>query len=263
MQILEATSNSQKLPANRQPQELVKLTKAKILIVDDEEDIVEVVSYNLDKEGYEIIKAFTGEEALEKIRFEKPDLVLLDLMLPGIDGLEVCRELKKDSEFNNIPILMVSARGDEADIVSGLELGATDYVTKPFSQRVLTARIKSALKRYDTNSESICDETVQLHGIAIHNGRHEVKLNGVLVDLTASEFRLLDLLIRKPGWVFTRYQIVDAVRGEDCAVTARSVDVQLVGLRRKLGAKADILETVRGVGYRVREEIDLAIPIGD
>lgn len=233
---------------------IVKPKKAKVLVVDDEEDIIEVVAYNLEKEGYQVIRALSGEEAIEKVLSDKPDLVILDLMLPGIDGLDVCRELKQKPELSPIPIIMLSARGDEADIVSGLELGASDYITKPFSQRILNARIKSVLKRSAIVSSSP-EQLFEFHGITIHSGRHEVRIDGVLIDLTASEFRLLDLMIRKPGWVFTRMQIVDAVRGEDCAVTARSVDVQVVGLRRKLVHKADLIETVRGVGYRVREDL--------
>jgi two-component system alkaline phosphatase synthesis response regulator PhoP len=236
------------------PQTITKPKKAKVLVVDDEEDIIEVISYNLEKEGYQVLRALSGEEAIEKVLSSKPDLVILDLMLPGIDGLDVCRELKQKPELSLIPIIMLSARGDEADIVSGLELGASDYITKPFSQRILSARIKSVLKRSAINA-SATDQLFEFHGITIHPGRHEVRSDGELLDLTASEFRLLDLLIRKPGWVFTRMQIVDAVRGEDCAVTARSVDVQVVGLRRKLGHKADLIETVRGVGYRVREDL--------
>jgi two-component system alkaline phosphatase synthesis response regulator PhoP len=236
------------------PLEIFKTRKAKILVVDDEEDIIEVISYNLEKEGYHVVRALSGEEAIDKVAAERPDLVILDLMLPGIDGLEVCKKLKQNQDYLSIPIVMLSARGDEADIVAGLELGASDYITKPFSQRILSARLKSVLKR-GSGITVPSDQIYEFQGISIHPGRHEVRIDGELADLTASEFRLLDLLIRKPGWVFTRTQIVDAVRGEDCAVTARSVDVQVVGLRRKLGNKADLIETVRGVGYRVKEEI--------
>ncbi len=232
----------------------VKPQKAKILVVDDEEDIVEVVSYNLIKEGYQVSRALSGEEAIQKISEEKPDLIILDLMLPGIDGLDVCKHLKGDLKLQSIPILMLSARGDEADIVTGLELGASDYVTKPFSQRILNARIRSVLKR-SINTTAPLDQQIELQGITIHPGRHEVRIDGEVIELTASEHKLLDLLIRKPGWVFTRHQIVDVVRGEDCAVTARSVDVQVVGLRKKLGYKADLIETVRGVGYRFKEDL--------
>jgi len=231
-----------------------RLIRARVLIVDDEEDIVEVISYNLEKDGYLISRAYSGEEALEKVRVDNPDLILLDLMLPGIDGLDVCKELKSNLASKHIPIVMLSAKGDEADVVSSLELGATDYITKPFSQRILSAKIKSVLKRGQLAPEIQDDAAVSLHGISLHAGKHEVRVDGALLELTATEFRLLKLLIGKPGWVFTRDQIVDAVRGEDCAVTSRSVDVQLVGLRKKLGSKAEILETVRGVGYRVKAD---------
>ena len=263
MQLTEAKPDTQSAAPQVLTQKQIKPTKGKILVVDDEEDIVEVISYNLKKEGYQVLTASTGEEALKSIEIEKPNLVLLDLMMPGIDGLDVCRELKKNPEFENIPVVMLSARGDESDIVAGLELGATDYITKPFSHKILIARIKSALRRHSPDTKVAPSETVCLHGITIHNGRHEVRIEDDLIDLTATEFKLLDLLVRKPGWVFTRYQIVDAVRGEDCAVTARSVDVQLVGLRRKLGAKADILQTVRGVGYRVKEETEFTVLSGN
>lgn len=240
--MLEVDSTIQKLPPS----------KGRVLVVDDEEDIVEVIGYNLSREGYNVDRAYTGEEALERVNSQRPDLILLDLMLPGIDGLDVCRSIKRSDEYSAIPIIMLSARGEEMDVVMGLEIGADDYITKPFSQRVLQARIKSALRRR-VEPPPTEDAVVQIHNIAIHPGRHEVFLNGEKIDLTPTEFRLLHVLSRKAGWVFTRYQIVEAVRGEDFAVTARSVDVQIVGLRRKLGDSADLIETVRGVGYRMKD----------
>lgn len=224
----------------------------KILAVDDEEDILELLDYNLSKEGFRVLRAASGERALEVAKSEKPDLVVLDLMLPGLDGLEVCRHLKSDRQTADIPIVMLTAKGEEADIVLGLEMGADDYVTKPFSPRVLTARVRAALRR---RSKSPVDEEtpIEIAGIEIHPGRHEVLVEGNPVRLTFSEYQILSFLARRPGWVFTRYQIVEAVRGTDYAVTDRAVDVQIVGLRKKLGDRGGNIETVRGVGYRFKE----------
>jgi two-component system alkaline phosphatase synthesis response regulator PhoP len=226
--------------------------KTNIVVVEDEEDILELVQYNLLKEGYNTNGVASGEEALTLIRSSLPDLVVLDLMLPGVDGLEVCRELKKDNKTQHIPVVMLTAKGEESDIVAGLELGADDYITKPFSPKVLIARLRAVLRR---RSREAVDEdaTIQAHDITINPGRREVLVAGARVELTNSEFRILHTLARKPGWVFTRYQIVDAVHGEGYPVTDRSVDVQIVGLRKKLGPASDYIETVRGVGYRFKE----------
>jgi two-component system alkaline phosphatase synthesis response regulator PhoP len=223
-----------------------------ILVVEDEEDIQELVKYALIKEGYRVICSGSGEEALKLVRTERPDLVLLDLMLPGVDGLEVCRQLKKDPSTDGIPVIMLTAKGEESDIVAGLELGADDYVTKPFSTRVLVARLRGAFRR---ESRRVADDgqTVSVHDVVINPGRHEVLVAGKSVELSHTEFKVLHLLARRPGWVFTRYQIVDAVHGEDYPVTERSVDVQIVGLRKKLGKAGTYIETVRGVGYRFKE----------
>lgn len=228
------------------------MTRQNILVVDDEEDILELVKYNLGREGYHVSCAATGEEALKCARNKLPDLVVLDLMLPGVDGLEVCRELKGDPKTSHIPVVMLTAKGEEADVVTGLELGADDYLTKPFSPRVLLARIKTVLRRKPSDaSEEV--RTVQVHDLVINPGRHEVLAKGRGVELTFTEFRILYTLAKRPGWVFTRYQIVDAVRGEDYPVTDRSVDVQIVSLRKKLGACGKYIETVRGVGYRFKD----------
>jgi len=228
------------------------MARRMVLVVDDEEDILELLRYNLTKEGFEVECALTGEEALDAARTKRPDLVILDLMLPGIDGLEVCRRLKRDPKTEPIPIVMLTAKGEETDVVTGLELGADDYVTKPFSPRVLTARVRAVLRR---QSKAPPDEssTLAVRDITINPGRHEVLVKGKSVELTLTEFRVLHFLARRPGWVFTRYQIVEAARGTDAVVTDRSVDVHIVSLRRKLGAPADRIETVRGVGYRFRE----------
>lgn len=228
--------------------------KNRILAVDDEEDIVELVRYNLEREGYETLSAFSGKEALEIISKKRPDLIILDLMLPDVDGLEITRRLKRDDDLKNIPIVMLTAKGEEADVVVGLELGADDYIVKPFSPRILLARIRSVLRRRESdNMAEVKSESIRIHDIEIHMGRHQVYIADEPVDLTFSEFEILAFLSRRPGWVFTRSQIVDAVRGDNYPVTERSVDVQVVGLRRKLGAHGDYIETVRGVGYRFKE----------
>jgi two-component system alkaline phosphatase synthesis response regulator PhoP len=228
------------------------MAKQKILVVDDEEDILELLTFNLTKEGYDVSSASTGEEALSVARTESPDLILLDLMLPGMDGLEVARRIKGEPSTKNIPIVMLTAKGEESDIVTGLELGAHDYITKPFSRKVLVARLRAVLRRKE---EQPPDERsiFKRHDLVIHPGRHEVLVSGKEVQLTMTEFGILSFLARRPGWVFTRSQIVDAVKGEDYFVTDRSVDVQIVGLRKKLGSASRWIETVRGVGYRFKE----------
>jgi len=229
------------------------MAKEKILVVDDEEDILELVRYNLVREGYQVTGALSGEEALKKARTQVFNVIVLDLMLPGIDGLEVTKKLKANEKTRNIPIVMLSAKGEEADIVTGLELGADDYITKPFSPRVLVARVRAALRRRIDKPE---DDTavIHIHELEIHPGRRSVIAGGNPVELTYSEFQVLYVLARRPGWVFTRGQIVDAVRGDDYPVTDRSVDVQIVGLRKKLDTYGKYIETVRGVGYRFREK---------
>jgi two-component system phosphate regulon response regulator PhoB len=223
-----------------------------ILAVEDEEDILELLRYNLEKEGYRVTGVVSGEEALRAARSTPPDLIVLDLMLPGMDGLTVCRELKQDAKTRDLPIIILTAKGEEADIVAGLELGADDYVTKPFSPRVLLARLRAVLRRRRAEPAAASD-TLKIHGMVIHPGRHEVLVQGRPVDLTATEFRLLAFLARRPGWVFTRGQIVQGVQGEDYAVSERAVDVQIVGLRKKLGLAGQYIETVRGVGYRLKD----------
>jgi two-component system, OmpR family, alkaline phosphatase synthesis response regulator PhoP len=229
------------------------MAKERILVVDDEEDILELVRFHLARECYQLTLAATGEEALKKAKHETFDLVVLDLMLPGLDGLEVAKALKADARTKSVPIVMLTAKGEDADVVSGLEIGADDYITKPFSPRVLTARIKAVLRR---RSKATPDDTkvIMIYELEIHPGRRTVLAGGKALELTYTEFQLLSVLARRPGWVFTRSQIVDAVRGSDYPVTDRSVDVQVVGLRKKLGTYGDYIETVRGVGYRFKEK---------
>lgn len=230
------------------------MAKERILVVDDEEDILELLKYNLNREGYKVVSASSGEKCLQKAASEKPDLIVLDLMLPGIDGLEVTKILKSDSKTLHIPIIMLTAKGEEADIVAGLELGADDYITKPFSPRILIARVRAVIRRKDKSKKDNDLETIQIHNILINPRKREILAKNKPIDLTFTEFQILYYLAKRPGWVFTRFQIVDAVRGDDYPVTDRSVDVQIVGLRKKLGLCGKYIETVRGVGYRFREK---------
>jgi len=224
----------------------------RILVVEDEEEILELLRYNLVKQGYRVSCAGRGEDALRMARADVPDLVVLDLMLPGVDGMEVCRSLRRDAATQAVPIVILTAKGEEADVVAGLELGADDYVTKPFSPRVLVARIRAVLRR--KAAEAVSDDAaIRIRDVAIHPGRHEVSVGGKVVELTATEFRLLRVLAQRPGWVFTRHQIACLIHGGDAIVTDRSIDVQIVGLRKKLGPAGRSIETVRGVGYRFKE----------
>ncbi len=228
------------------------MSKEHILIIEDETDIQELIKFNLEKESYRVTSTLTGEEGISQVKASHPDLVLLDLMLPGIDGFEVCRRLKSDDETKKIPIVMITAKGEESDIVSGLELGADDYITKPFKPRILIARIRSVLRR--ANKDFSEDSSVMsIHNIQIDSSKFKVTVDGEPVNLTATEFYILKLLIRRPGWVFTRGQIIDAVKGTDYPVTDRSVDVQITGLRKKLKSAGTYIETVRGIGYRFKE----------
>jgi len=228
------------------------MSRGNILVVDDEEDILELVRYNLTKEGYLVRCVGSGEQAIKEAHENAPDLVILDLLLPNIDGLEVCQVLKSDPQTKGIPIIMLTAKSEEADVVSGLELGADDYITKPFSPRVLISRLKAVLRR-GKSKEHEEEQAVRVHELAIHPGRHEITLAGEPVELIYTEFRLLHFLARKPGWAFSRTQIVDKVKGDDYPVTERSVDVQIASLRRKLGSHGNYIETVRGVGYRFKK----------
>ena len=224
----------------------------KILVVDDEEDIQELVRYNLERNGYEVSCVSSGEEAIEGIKSFKPDLVVLDLMLPGIDGFEVCKILKSDPKTERLPIVMLTAKGEESDVVTGLELGAEDYIVKPFSPQVLLARVRTVLRRV-AHEPVDKGSVIEIQDLVIHPGKREVLVKGKQVELTSTEFGILHYLARRPGWVFTRQQIIDAARGDDYPVTDRSVDVHIVGLRKKPGALGNYIETVRGVGYRFRE----------
>lgn len=228
------------------------MAKGKILLIEDDDDIGELVKHNLTREGYRVERASSGELGFTMSRTFKPDLILLDLMLPGIDGLEICKMLKNDMTTTDIPIIMLTAKGEEADVVTGLELGADDYITKPFSVRELLARVKAVLRRKaDRGTEEM--QAVRLDELEINPGKFEVLVKGKRVELTRGEFRLLHLLAGRPGWVFSRSKIIEEVKGEDYPVTERSVDVQIVNLRKKLGPLGKRIETVRGVGYRFKD----------
>jgi two-component system phosphate regulon response regulator PhoB len=227
------------------------MTQPTILVVDDEEDILELVGYNLSRSNYQVRYAATGKEALALTRQVLPDLIVLDLMLPGLDGLDVCKQLKRDPRTAGIPIVMLTAKGEEADVVRGFDLGADDYVTKPFSPRILVARVQAVLRRRQQDAPE--DEVLHVHDLVIDPSRHQVMARGRDVQLTSTEFSTLRLLASQPGRVFTRTQIVDRIRGSDYVVSDRTVDVQIVALRRKLGNCGSYIETVRGVGYRCKE----------
>ncbi len=230
------------------------MAKAIVLIIEDDPDILELQSYTLGKEGYETTMAATGEAGLAAMRERAPDLVLLDVMLPGMDGFELLRKAKADPALARVPVLMVSARGEEADVVTGLELGAEDYVTKPFSPRVLVARARAALRRSGDRAGDTPEDGPVVRGpCAIDPARHELLIDGRPVDLSATEFAMLELLMRESGRVFTRAQMLDRVRGHDYPVTDRAVDVQILSIRRKLGRHAELVETIRGVGYRFKD----------
>ena len=224
------------------------MDKKHILIVDDEQDIRNLLKFNLDNENYKTILIEDGETAISEARKNNPDLIILDLMLPGIQGLDVCRILKNSDDTSNIPILMLTAKGEEVDIVKGLELGADDYVVKPFSVKVLLARVNNILKRKPKPEK---DSVLEFANLIIHPGKHEVNIEGgEKVDLTFSEFKILFVLASHPNWVYTRNQLIDEIRGEDYPVTDRSIDFQIVGLRKKLKKASKYVQTVRGIGYR-------------
>jgi phosphate regulon transcriptional regulator PhoB len=233
----------------RQP--LVKTEK--IVVIEDEDDILEVIAYNLKREGYEVITSTSGEDGLEKIEKCAPQLVVLDLMLPEVDGIELCRKLKADPLTRSIPVIMVTAKGEESDVVLGLGVGADDYVTKPFSPKELVARVKALLRRSRTRPEGGTRERIARGGVVIDPQRHDVQVDGAPVSLTATEFRLLHFLASHPGRVFTRDHLLTRVIGEEAIVIDRNIDVHVRSIRKKLGDHRDLIETIRGVGYRFKD----------
>jgi len=230
--------------------------KANILVVEDDSDIQQLVSYNLIKSGFNVTCADSGEEALQVLDNEQIDLIILDLMLPGKDGMEICTIIRDKKDFVQPPIIMLTAKSEEDDIITGLGCGADDYVTKPFSPRVLIARVQAMLRRKQekiTREQRPESKSIKIHSMLIHPGRHEVLVEGKQVHLTATEFTILEQLASRPGWVYSRQQIIDKIRGYDYLITSRAVDVQIFGLRKKLGNMGSYIETVRGIGYRLKE----------
>ncbi|HOP06428.1 MAG TPA: response regulator [candidate division Zixibacteria bacterium] len=225
----------------------------RIVIIEDEQDIGQLIAYNLQNEGFDTGVYTSGEAGIEAAQADPPDLVLLDWMLPGLNGLEVCRRLRSDHRTEHVPIVFLTAKGEEADIVSGLQEGADDYITKPFSPRVLIARVHAVLRRQTDTEEPEEEDVVAYKSIIVDLKKHEVTCDKKRVELTHTEFQLLLTLMRRPGWVFNRDQLVNCIRGEDVFVNDRTVDVHVAGLRRKLGKSAELIETVRGVGYRFKE----------
>jgi two-component system, OmpR family, alkaline phosphatase synthesis response regulator PhoP len=227
------------------------MAKGTILVIDDEKDLIELVSYNLGKEGFAVRSAPNGEAGLASAISDLPDLILVDLMMPGMDGLEVCRRLRSNARTAATPIIMLTAKSAESDRVVGLELGADDYVTKPFSPRELAARVKAVLRR---SSPQTGASAIIRHGdLAIDMTRREVSCQGNSITLTASEFRLLHFLATHPGQVFSRSELIDGALGREISVVDRTIDVHVTGLRKKLGNCGEYIETVRGFGYRFRE----------
>ncbi len=227
------------------------MPKGTVLVIDDERDIIELVKYSLEKEGYLIKGAIDGESGVSAVQRDIPDLVIVDLMLPGIDGLEVCRRLRADTKTGGIPIIMLTAKSAESDRIVGLELGADDYVTKPFSPRELAARVKAVLRR--TAGQASILPVIRHGALAIDLSRREISCDGKAIPVTASEFRLLHFLADHPGQVFSRSELIDGALGREISVVDRTIDVHITGLRKKLGSCGECIETVRGFGYRFKE----------
>ncbi len=232
------------------------MPKASILVVEDESDIREIISHNLGREGYSVVGVDSAEKGFSELRRGPVDLVLLDMMLPGMDGFEALKRIRAEKSTAKLPVILVTARAEDADIVSGLELGADDYICKPFSPRVLVARVRARLRETGREEGKLegQGEILESNAIRLDPTRHEVSIGGAPVELSATEFSLLEFFMRNPGHVFSRSRLIDAVRGRDYPVTDRAVDVQILGLRKKMGDAGELIETVRGVGYRYREE---------
>jgi len=226
------------------------MNRKKIVVIEDEPDIVEVVSYNLKREGYNVVSVERGDEGLNAIRNQSPNLVILDLMLPGMDGLSICQQMKSDPIVRDIPIIIISAKGEESDVVIGLELGADDYLSKPFSPRELLARVKAVLRRGPTKEDQ-SKERIVIQNLVIDVARHEVRVSGELVNLTATEFKILYQLASQPGRAFTREQLLNRVVGLGVVVVDRNIDVHIRAVRKKLGECSHLIQTIRGVGYRL------------
>ena len=232
---------------------VIMATREKIVVIEDEADILEVLQYNLKREGYRVHASRNGEDGLDIVRRENPDLVLIDLMRPGLDGLEVCKRLQADPVTSAIPVIMVTAKGEESDIVLGLQLGADDYVTKPFSPKELLARVKAVLRRGPPRETVSASDRISRDGLVVDLAKHQVSVDGEPVTLTATEMRLLHFLASHPGRVFSRDQLLSRAIGDHAVVIDRNIDVHIGAIRRKLGRCRDLIETIRGVGYRFQD----------
>ncbi len=238
------------------PIEPDRKTKQTILVVDDEKDLVDLIAYNLQRNGYSVLTATSGDTALEIASREIPDLILLDLMLPGMSGTDVARKLKADARTASVPIIMLTAKSEETDVVVGLTLGADDYVTKPFSMKILLARLNTVLRRGESATAAPEGGTLKAGPLSIDASKHEVTLNGEPVKLTLTEFKLLISLVAARGRVLTRDQLMDKAMGMDVFVTDRAIDVHITAIRKKLGNASWLVRTVRGVGYSLQESAD-------
>ncbi len=227
------------------------MAKTRVLVIEDERGLTDVLTYNLQREGFEVLVSHDGLEGLRKAQMQVPDLIVLDLMLPKMDGLEVCRELRSGERTRAIPILMLTAKAEETDQIVGFTMGADDYVTKPFSLKVLMQRVRALHRRLEQSSEPT--DVIEHLGVKIDRVRHKATAHGVELDLTPTEFRLLECLLRQPGRAFTRPQLMDVAIGEGAVVLERTIDVHIKTLRKKLGDEQEFIETVRGIGYRFRE----------
>lgn len=226
-----------------------------ILVVEDDEDIQQLLTYNLVRKNYQVSCAVQGKQALDMVKEKKIDLILLDLMLPGFDGFEICKAVRREPASREIPIIMVTAKGEEADIVRGLECGADDYITKPFSPNILLARVQTMLRRRnEARKETGAKKQLQIYEITVDLEKHEVLVDDQAITLTVSEFNLLQFLAARPGRVYTRQQIIDEIRGYDHFITSRAIDVHIFGLRKKLGNAGRYIETIRGIGYRFMDQ---------
>lgn len=232
------------------------MANVKVLVVEDDVNVSEVLVYNLKKEGFEVSRAADGRDGLMQARLKLPDLIVLDVMLPTLDGLEVCRTLRAGEETKNIAILMLTAKSEDTDQIAGFSIGADDYVCKPFSVAVLLQRVKALLRRREQAAAAKDQDVITCNGVSVDRRRYKVSVNEAPLDLTRSEFRLLDTLIRQPGRAFDRSELIDAALGEDTMVLERTIDVHVRALRKKLGKEADVIETVRGVGYRFSESCE-------
>ncbi len=233
------------------------MSRYRILIIEDDEDIQQLISFNLIKSGFNVSCANSGEEGLDHLRHEKIDCVLLDLMLPGISGIEVCQKIREQNVLPHLPIIMITAKRQEEEIINGLENGADDYITKPFSPKILIARLKAVLRRHKKEDfpppDTLKEEVISINRLQINPGRHEVLVDNREIKLTSTEFAILLLLTKRPGWAFSRQQIISAVRGHDYIVTPRMIDVQIFSLRKKLQEVGENIETIRGIGYRYKD----------